>query len=47
MDIERLYEMYKSGLPYEEIVKKGNTVPDGNAPVSGMEAAMNMRKKYK
>ena len=47
MDIERLYEMYKSGVPYEEIVKKGNTVPDGKEPVSGMEAAMNMRKKYK
>ena len=44
---ERLYEMHKSGVPYEEIVKKGNTVPDGKEPVSGMEAAMNMRKKYK
>ena len=47
MDIERLFEMYKSGAPYEEIVKKGNTVPDGKRPVSGMEAAMNMRKKFK
>ena len=47
MDIETLYTMYKDGTPYEDIVRKGNTVPEGKKPVSGMEAAMNMRKKFK
>ena len=47
MDIETLYAMYKDGTPYEDIVRKGNTVPEGKKPVSGMEAAMNMRKKFK
>ena len=47
MDIEVLYKMYKDGVPYEELVQKGNTVPKGKKPISGIEAAMNMRKKYK
>ena len=47
MDIETLYAMYKDGSAYEDIVIKGNTVPEGRKPISGMEAAMNMRKKFK
>jgi hypothetical protein len=47
MDIEVLYEMFKDGASYEELVKKGNTVPEGKKPISGIEAAMNMRKKFK
>ena len=47
MDIDVLYEMYKSGTPFEELIVKGNTVPEGKKPVSGMEAVMNMRKKFK
>ena len=42
-----LYEMYKSGTPFEELIVKGNTVPKGKRPVFGMEAVMNMRKKFK
>ena len=29
------------------LIKKGNTVPEGKSPVYGMEAVMNMRKKFK
>ena len=47
MDIDVLYEMYKSGTPFEELIVKGNTVPKGKKPVFGMEAVMNMRKKFK
>ena len=47
MDIDVLYEMYKSGVPFEELIIKGNTVPEGKKPVFGMEAVMNMRKKFK
>ena len=47
MDIEVLYQMFKDGVSYEELVKKGNTVPEGKKPISGIEAAMNMRKKFK
>ena len=47
MDIEVLHQMFKEGVPYEELVKKGNTVPEGKKPIYGIEAAMNMRKKFK
>ena len=46
MDIEVLYEMFKSGADFSELIKKGNTVPDGKKPVSGLDAVMNMRKKF-
>ena len=46
MDIEVLYEMFKSGAGFSELIKKGNTVPDGKKPVSGLDAVMNMRKKF-
>ena len=47
MDRVSLYVMYKDGTPYEDSVRKGKTVPEGKKPVSWMEAAMNMRKKFK
>jgi hypothetical protein len=47
MDIDVLYEMYKKGASFEELIQKGNTVPEGKKPIAGMEAVMNMRKKYK
>ena len=47
MDIEVLYEMFKNGATFEELIVKGNTVPEGKKPVFGMEAVMNMRKKFK
>ena len=47
MDIEVLYEMFKKGVPFEDLIKKGNTVPEGKKPIAGMEAVMNMRKKFK
>ena len=46
MDVEVLFEMFKSGVPFSELIKKGNTVPDGKKPVSGLDAVMNMRKKF-
>lgn len=46
MDIEVLYNMFKSGADFSELIKKGNTVPDGKKPVSGLDAVMNMRKKF-
>ena len=46
MDIEVLYEMFISGADFSELIKKGNTVPDGKKPVSGLDAVMNMRKKF-
>ena len=46
MDIEVLYEMFKSGAGFSQLIKKGNTVPDGKKPVSGLDAVMNMRKKF-
>ena len=30
-----------------ELTKKGNTVPKGKKPVAGIQAAINMRKKFK
>jgi len=47
MDIDVLYDMFKKGASFEELIQKGNTVPEGKKPVAGMEAVMNMRKKYK
>ena len=47
MDIEVLYEMFKNGATFEELIVKGNTVPEGKKPVFGIEAVMNMRKKFK
>ena len=47
MDIDILYDMYKSGIPFEELILKGNTVPEGKKPVFGFEAVMNMKKKFK
>ena len=47
MDIEILYEMYKSGESFNNLIKKGNTVPDGKIPISGLDAVKNMKKKYK
>ena len=47
MDIEILHRMYKSGVPLEELVVKGNTVPKGKKPIYGLEAVMNMDKKFK
>ena len=34
----------KNGATFEELIVKGNTVPEGKKPVFGMEAVMNMRK---
>ena len=39
--------MFKSGAPFEDLIKKGNTVPEGKKPVSGIEAVKNMKKKFK
>jgi hypothetical protein len=47
MDIDVLYDMFKKGASFEELIQKGNTVPEGKKPVAGMEAVINMRKKYK
>ena len=47
MDIDVLYDMFKKGVSFEELIQKGNTVPEGKKPVAGMEAVMNMRKKFK
>ena len=47
MDVEKLYEMFKSGTPFLELIQKGNTVPEGKKPVSGLEAVTNMKKKFK
>ena len=47
MDIDVLYEMFKGGASFEQLIQKGNTVPEGKKPVAGMEAVMNMRKKFK
>ena len=47
MDVETLYEMFKNGASFEELIRKGNTVPKGKKPVFGMEAVRNMRKKFK
>ena len=47
MDIDVLYEMFIKGASFEELIQKGNTVPEGKKPVAGMEAVMNMRKKFK
>ena len=38
MDVEILYDMFKSGTPFKDLIKKGNTVPDGKKPVAGLEA---------
>ena len=47
MDVEILYEMYKSGESFKNLIQKGNTVPDGKKPLSGLDAVKNMKKKYK
>ena len=47
MDVEVLFEMFKSGVPFSELIKKGNTVPDGKKPVAGFEAVKHMTKKFK
>lgn len=47
MDVEILYDMFKSGTPFKDLIKKGNTVPEGKKPVAGLEAVKNMKKKYK
>ena len=47
MDIDTLFEMHKNGATFEELILKGNTVPEGKKPVFGMEAVMNMKKKFK
>ena len=48
-DIDRkvLYEMYKAGSDFSELITKGNTVPEGKKPVSGFDAVVNMKKKFK
>ena len=47
MDIDILYQMYKNGESLKNLTKKGNTVPEGKRPVAGIQAAINMRKKFK
>ena len=47
MDVETLYELFKKGASFEELIQKGNTVPEGKKPIFGMEAVRNMRKKFK
>ena len=47
MDIDILYQMYKNGESLKNLTKKGNTVPEGKKPVAGIQAAINMRKKFK
>ena len=47
MDVEVLYEMYKAGNDFSELITKGNTVPEGKKPVSGLDAVINMKKKFK
>ena len=42
MDIEILYEMYKSEESFKNLIQKGNTVPDGKKPLSGLDAVKNM-----
>ena len=29
MDVETLYELFKNGASFEELIQKGNTVPAG------------------
>ena len=40
-------DRYKAGSDFSELITKGNTVPDGKKPVSGVEAVVNMKKKFK
>ena len=47
MDIEVLYTMYKAGSEFSELITKGNTVPEGKKPVSGIDAVVNMKKKFR
>ena len=47
MDIEVLYKMYKAGSEFSELITKGNTVPEGKKPVSGIDAVVNMKKKFR
>ena len=47
MDVEILYEMFKSGSSFEDLIIKGNTVPEGKNPIAGLEAVKNMKKKFK
>ena len=43
LDIDVLYDMFKKGASFEELIQKGNTVPEVRNH-RGMEAVMNMRK---
>ena len=45
--VDILYDMFKKGESFENLTKKGNTVPEGKKPVTGIQAAINMRKKFK
>ncbi len=47
MDVEILYKMFKSGSSFEDLIIKGNTVPEGKKPIAGLEAVKNMKKKFK
>ena len=47
MDVEILYEMFQSGSSFEDLIRKGNTVPEGKKPVAGLDAVKNMKKKFK
>ena len=47
MDVEILYEMLQSGSSFEDLIRKGNTVPEGKKPVAGLDAVKNMKKKFK
>ena len=47
MDMDVLYEMYKSGTPFEDLIVKGNTVPKDKKPIAAFEAVMNMRRTFK
>ena len=40
-------DRYKAGSDFSELITKGNTVPEGKKPVSGFDAVVNMKKKYK
>ena len=47
MCIRDRYKMYKSGSEFSELITKGNTVPEGKKPVSGIDAVINMKKKFR
>jgi len=41
------FKIVKNGESLKNLTKKGNTVPEGKKPVAGIQAAINMRKKFK